>query len=67
MKRKPLFKYVLSLERVIKRLSRMMGNCHVRFLKGKAVVTPLTYLTLAMVRISYMLMGNIGATMRLES
>ena len=62
-----MFKHVLSLEGVIKRLSRMMGNCHVRFLKGKAAVTPLTYLTLAMVRISYMLMGNIGATMRLES
>lgn len=51
MKRKPLFKYVLSFERVIKRLSRMTGNCHVRFLKGKAAVTPLTYLTLSALQI----------------
>ncbi len=51
MKRKPLFKHVLSLEGVIKRLSRMMGNCHVRFLKGKAAVTPLTYLTLSALQI----------------
>ena len=26
----------------MKCLSRMTGNCHVRFLGGKAVVTPLT-------------------------